>query len=145
MSEAVGAKRVFNLLTATHSSTVVNSAIKAIVRKGNTKSVDPGPAGSPGMAVEVVTDRSIEIELVGMDPSELNGRVEAAAGNLALTYKNELGATATATYKNVQFNDPPGELSLEAKDAGGKAGQQSIKGKAQWGLSDTWATMEVFS
>ncbi len=138
-----GDKRIFAATSATHNVTAIVSATHFAIRKGSTKAIDPGVAGTPGPADEIVTNRSIEVTVFGEDPDELMGFVEAAAANFVGGYLGAAGAAKTVTVKNVKFNDPPQEVAFPFKDSGASAGTFSITGKGQWGASDTFALMEV--
>lgn len=141
---AVGDKRIYAARSATHGTTAINSVTHFGVATSSSKARDPGAAGSPGPAEEITTDRNIAVTIFALDPDELMALVEAAAANLVVTVVGEAGATKTLTIKNVVFNDPP-SVDAPAKDAGGVAGVSSISGVANWGTSDTWALMMVWS
>lgn len=141
---ALGDGRIHAAKGATHGVTAINSATHFSIATGSVKSADPGSAGSPGMADEHVTDRTLTVTLFARDPAELLAIVEAAAANLVLDIVKEAGAAGTITIKNVKFNDPP-SLDAPQKDSGAPAGTYSISGSAQWGAADTWALMLVFA
>ena len=138
----MGPLRVYTAKSATHGIAAIDSATAFAIQTSSQKAVDPGAAGSPGLAEEVVTNRQLEVTVTAMDPSELLDLVEATAANFVGKHIGEGGAEKTITVKNVQFNDPPSPAA-PAKDSGSTAGQFSITGRAVWEAADTWATMVV--
>ncbi len=138
----IGDKRIHAATSATHNVTAINSVTHFSVPTGSVISPDPGSAGSPGLADEVVTKRNIQVILFGRDPDELMSFVEATAANLVLGYLGAAGVPKTLTIKNVLFNTPP-EMVFPPGDGGAPAGTFSITGKALWGSADTWALMLV--
>lgn len=139
-----GDKRVYVAKKVEHGATTIASATHFATATSAVKAVDPGPAGSPGIAEEITTHRDIIVTIFGYDPDELRSLVEAAAANFVGTYIGEAGADKTLTIKDVVFNDPP-SMVAPAKDAGGAAGVFSITGRAEWGAADTWALMLVYA
>lgn len=141
---ALGDGRIHAAKSVAHGATTIASATHFSVATSSVKSADPGPAGSPGLADEQVTDRDIAVTIFARDVDELLALVEAAAANLVLGTYKEAGAAGTITIKNVKFNDPP-SLDGPAKDSGAPAGTFSISGRAQWAAEDTWALMLVLA
>ncbi len=139
-----GEKRIYATKAVTIGAAAVACATHVGIQVSSVKAVDPGPAGSPGMAEEVVTDHGLGVTIFGMDPSQLQGFCEAAAANVVITYVGEGGADKTLTLKNVAFNDPAGPIDVPRKDAGGQVPTMAITGRAQWGVADTWALMMVY-
>ncbi len=139
---ATGDIRVHAAESAAHGTTTINSATHFLVAPLSVKSADPGPAGSPGLVDEQVTDRGIAVTVWAEDPDELMALVEAAAANFVGGFIGEAGASKTVTVKNVAFNDPA-QVSPPPKDSGSPVQVHSITGRAQWGSTDTWATMLV--
>ena len=140
-----GEKRIYATKSVTIGASAVDCATHVGIQAGSVKATDPGPAGSPGMAEEVVTDRSLGVTIFGMDPDQLQGFVEAAAANVVITYIGEGGVDKTITIKSVAFNDPPGPIDVPRKDAGGQVPTMGISGRANWGSADTWALMLVYA
>ena len=141
---ATGDVRIYATTSVVHGSTTVNAATHAAMNLSAVKALDPGPAGSPGPADEVTTDKNVAVTIFAMDPSELQSLVDAAAANLVITYVGAAGAAATITVNNVKFCDPPTPINVPRKDAGGQVPVCSINGRAQWGASDTWALMVAY-
>ena len=140
---AVGDIRVHACKGApTHGGTAINSARSFAIAKSSVKSSDPGPAGNPGIADEIVTKRDLMVTVTALDPDELHDFVEATAGNFVGKYVGESGANKQVTIKNVYFTNPPSETVVE-DDSGAPAQAFQITGRAQWGASDTWPLMEV--
>jgi len=140
-----GELRIYAAKGAVHGATTIASATHVGIRSTSVKGIDPGAAGAPGMVEEVVTDRSVEVTVFAMDPSELQSLCEAAAANLVVTVVGQGAADKTITIKNIQFNDPPGPIDAPRRDAGGKVPSVGITARGQWGAVDTWATMITYA
>ncbi len=126
-----------------HGVTELVSLTHFSVGRSTVKSDDPGPAGSPGQADQVLTDRALTVTVYFLDEDEAMSLVEVAAANLVLNYVAQGGADWKRTIKNVVFNDPPAEVSTPEKRAGVPAGAVSISGIAKWGADDTFALMSI--
>ncbi|HUW99676.1 MAG TPA: hypothetical protein VMY35_01755 [Phycisphaerae bacterium] len=139
---ALGDGRIHATKSVVHGETTIASATNWAINRDVVSSVDPGPAGSPGDADEITTQKVILVTIFAMDEDELVALLDATAANLVLGYYGEAGAAKTKTVKNVKFTKPPSPVA-PAKDSGIPAGAFAITGRAQWGAADTWALMVV--
>jgi len=136
-------ERIHALTSAKHPTTEIGGVTHAAIIPTTTRSIDPGAAGSPGAAETLVTDSGVDVILYGMDYAALLALVGATAANLVLGIRGQAGADETITVKNVYFDSVPAQIDLKAKDAGGTVPRFAVRGTAQWGAGDTFATMIV--
>lgn len=128
---------------AEHNSVDVEGVTHYALGINLVKSEDPGDAGEPGTVETVVTHRDVRPMIYGQDFEALLALVEATAADLVVKFKGAGGVNKKTTIKSVYFDEVPQEIAAKAKDAGGKVSIFAIRGTAQWGASDTLATMIV--
>lgn len=128
---------------ASHNAVDVEGVTHYAVPINLVKSVDGGDAAEPGTVETLVTHRDIAVILYGQDYAVLLGLVEDAAADVVLLFKGAGGSNRKKTVKNVYFDTTPQQIAAKAKDAGGPVSMFSVQGTAQWGASDTIATMIV--
>ena len=124
-------------------TTALGGVTHARVVPTTSKMVDPGDAGSVGPAETQVTDKGVSVEVYGNELVSLLAAVGIAAANVVIGVAVATGTSNKITIKNVVFDEIVSGQDVPAKDAGGKLPTCGIRGTAQWGAEDTFATMVV--
>ena len=109
------------------------------------KVTDPGPAGNPGEAGQMVSARRVKVSVDFLSLIEALGWLEQAKGSFTGFFKGVGGTNEKVVVTNVVFTDGPSEVTINAQDGGGKVPVFRISGYAQWGSADTWASVIAFS
>ena len=128
---------------AKHGSTTLANATHFAISAPTQKSSDGGGAAYPGVKDEIVTKMDVFVEIFSNSYVELLALVGLAAANFVGLTKGASGANEQITVKNVVFSEAPGQIQAKNPGSTGEVGNFSIKGRALWGASDTFATMIV--
>ena len=137
------AQKIFACRGAKTGSTAINGVTHAALSPRVTKVIDPGPAGTPGQSESVVVDRGLGVSLFGHDMPTLLALVGTAKATIILQIYGPAGALQKLTLTNVYWNEVLGEMSVPAKDGGGKVPAFGIRGEVEWGANDTFAAVLV--
>ena len=106
---------------------------------------DPGDAGAPGVAEIQRGKMSIRVMVAGLNQNALVALLDAVSTDLVLHYKGVSGANEKVTIKSAIFTNFDGPVQVPDKDTGGTLQRFAVSGEAEFGETDTFATMIVFA
>ncbi len=129
---------IFACRSATHGGALAG-VTHARISPSTVWKVDQGPAGSPGPADALVTDKEVAVELYGTDYAALLGRIGQTAGNCVINTEGAAGADEALTVTNVYFAEIIGQVELSEKDTGGKLPVFGIRGFVNFGAGEAFA------
>ncbi len=138
--------RIFTCRGASHNAVDVDGVTHgSYTASPGQPMIDQGDAAAPGPAEVQNGKNNLTVQVFGLNQNTLLALLAAASADLVLKTKGLSGANEKVTVKSVKFTRFLGAVNVPRPDGGGTTQAYGIEGIAEWGASDTWATMLVFA